>query len=100
MDSLVLSLERLVMGANTDLEMNGAPNPGRLADELRKIFEGYPARAGNVTVRVASGDAIEIERPGGAIRVLRVASDRRSWELSATVNGSTPGQIAVLLGNL
>jgi hypothetical protein len=100
MDTLVLSLERLVMGANADLEMNGGPNAKWFAEELQKIFAVHPTRTGNVNVRVAGPDSIEVERQNGVIRVLKVASDSRSWELAATVNGSTPGQIAPILANL
>ncbi len=100
MDSLVLSFERLILGANVDLEMNGATNPEWLAEEIRKIYAAHPTRTGNVKVRVSTPDSIEVEREGGAIRVLKVASDKRSWELAATVNGATPGQIAPILATM
>lgn len=99
MDSLVLSLERLVIGANADLDLHDAPNPEWFAEELRKVYKSYPQRTGNVTVRVTGSDSIEVERSGGTPRVLKVATGSRSWELAASVNASTPGQIAPILAN-
>ncbi len=100
MDTLVLAIERLFMGANITLETGQGPNADWLAGELRKIYEGFPDRTGDVVVRVTSATGIQIDKPGGALRHLRVAADGKSWELTNVVNGSTPGQISVLLGSL
>ena len=88
------------MGANITVECDGEPRADWFADQLRKIYSSYPTRTGDVTVRVVGLDTIEVERPSGSIRVLKVSSNGRSWELANAVNASSPGQIATILANL
>jgi len=90
----VQSFERLLFGANIDLETSGVANVEWFASELRKL---YPE---DVTVRASGPASIEIERTGGAVRVLKVAEDKRSWELADSRGPSGPAPIAAILAAL
>jgi hypothetical protein len=97
-DTLAHSIERLMKGANADLDLRGKPDAEWLATELRKLYEAHPARTSNVSVRVTGTDAIEIERLNGTVRKLCVAPGRR-WELAAMENASYPGPISRILAD-
>lgn len=89
MDSLKLEIAQLISGANQD-----PPTPDSLARELGRLYANVP-RTKDVTVRVNRTGGVEIDRPTGSLKVLRVQDGR--WVLADAVNAENPGLISAIL---
>lgn len=104
MDTLVLGIERLLMGAHVGLEIGSAGGADWLVSELQALYSAHRSRCGDVTVRVLGPARIEILGSGGIPRTLQVDADGKWWELANSAAGGQavhlPGPLAAILADV
>lgn len=89
MDPLKLAIERLLIGANINVEQLRQPNGPWFAEQLRAEYKFHQKRVGEVEVVVVSDEKITIDFKQGALRTLGLSDGK--WGLLNVVSRKKGG---------